>query len=151
LNYLLPVQIGAPDILNSFNKQLIKFKSIDENNNRFDSESDFFIFKFTPGITTYNYIGPYLSGLLEGDGHIILSKYIKGKMTYPYIAITFSNKHLPLINKLLELYGGRLRFKNKENAIVWTVNIHKELINLINLMNGYLRTPKLNKFNDLIL
>lgn len=147
MNYLLPVQIGAPDYLNSVYKQLIYFNSIDENNNKFDSDSDVFNIK----INTYNSIGPYLAGLLEGDGHIILFKDVKGKMTSPYIAITFSNKHLPLINKLLELYGGRLRFKNKENAIVWIVNIHKELVKLIHLMNGYLRTPKLNKFNDLIL
>ena len=48
------------------------------------------------------------------------------------------------------MFGGRLRFKNKENAIVWIVNTHKELINLISVINGYLRTPKINKFNDLI-
>ena len=49
------------------------------------------------------------------------------------------------------MFGGRLRFKNKENAIVWTVSTHKNLINLITVMNGYLRTPKIIKFNDLIL
>lgn len=67
-------------------------------------------------------IGSYLAGLFEGEGHIVLSKSItensKVKNTSPYIAITFVNKDLPLINKLLEKFGGRLRFKNKENAIV---------------------------------
>ncbi len=67
-------------------------------------------------------IGSYLAGLFEGDGHIVLSKSItvdsKLKNTSPYIAITFVNKDLPLINKLLEIFGGRLRFKNKENTIV---------------------------------
>jgi hypothetical protein len=67
-------------------------------------------------------IGSYLAGLFEGDGHIVLSKSItedsKVLNTSPYIAITFVNKDLPLINKLLEKFGGRLRFKNKENAIV---------------------------------
>jgi hypothetical protein len=97
---------------------------------------------------------PYLAGLFEGDGHIILSKSIrinsKVKNTSPSIAITFVNKDLPLINKLLEKFGGRLRFKNKENAIVWIINSHKELVTMINLLNGYLRTPKIIKFNKLI-
>jgi hypothetical protein len=112
-------------------------KSINKNNN-YKSES----------------IGPYLAGLFEGDGHIVLSKSIrensKVKNTSPSIAITFVNKDLPLINKFLEKFGGRLRFKNKENAIVWIINSHKELVNMINLLNGYLRTPKIIKFNELI-
>jgi hypothetical protein len=99
-------------------------------------------------------IGPYLAGLFEGDGHIVLSKSIredsKVKNTSPSIAITFFNKDLPLINKLLEKFGGRLRFKNKENAIVWIISSHKDLVNMINLLNGYLRTPKIIKFNELI-
>jgi len=99
-------------------------------------------------------IGPYLAGLFEGDGHIVLSKSIieesKVKNTSPSIAITFVNKDLPLINKLLEKFGGRLRFKDKENAIVWIIGSHKELVNMINLLNGYLRTPKILKFNELI-
>ena len=48
------------------------------------------------------------------------------------------------------MFGGRLRFKNKENAIVWIVSTHKELVNLVTVINGYLRTPKIIKFNDLI-
>jgi hypothetical protein len=98
--------------------------------------------------------GPYLAGLFEGDGHIVLSKSIivdsKVKNTSPSIAITFVNKDLPLINKLLDKFGGRLRFKDKENAIVWIIGSQKELINMINLLNGYLRTPKIIKFNELI-
>jgi hypothetical protein len=97
-------------------------------------------------------IGPYLAGLFEGDGHIILSKFskedLKIKNTSPSIAITFVNKDLPIINKLLEIYGGRLRFK--ENAIVWIISTHKELVTMINLLNGNLRTPKIIKFNALI-
>jgi hypothetical protein len=149
-NYLLPVQCGAPDYFNYLNKRIIFFYSIDKIYNKIDSYSDSSDIK----VNTYNFnsIASYLTGLFEGDGHIILSKFnnLTGKISNPYIAITFVNKDLPLIKKLLELYGGRLRFKNKENAIVWTVNTHKELINIINLMNGYLRTPKIIKFNELI-
>jgi hypothetical protein len=140
-NYLLPVQVGAPDYFFKLNKQMISFYSSITSN--IDSNVKY---------TSSQSIGPYLAGLIEGDGHIVLSKVIdsKGKISYPYIAITFVNKDLPLINKLVEMFGGRLRFKNKENAIVWTVNTHKELINLISIINGYLRTPKIIKFNDLI-
>lgn len=74
----------------------------------------------------------------------------KVKNTSPSISITFVNKDLPLVNKLIEKFGGRIRFKNKENAIVWINNSHKDLINMINLLNGYLRTPKIIKFNELI-
>ena len=100
-------------------------------------------------ITTSQSIGSYLAGLFEGDGHLYLPKVndLTGKMTYPYLAITFVNKDLPLITKFKELYGGRLRIKTKENAIVWTISTHKELINFINLINGYLRTPKIKNFN----
>jgi len=99
-----------------------------------------------------NYLNSYLAGFFEATGHIILSKKINGsnKISYPYIAITFVNKDLPLINKLIELFGGRLRFQNKENAIVWIVNTHKELVSLINLMNGHLRSPKICDFNRII-
>ena len=140
-NYMLPVLIGAPDYFLNLNKQMISFYSTITSN--IDSNVKY---------TSSQSIGPYLAGLIEGDGHIVLSKVInsKGKISYPYIAITFVNKDLPLINKLVEMFGGRLRFKNKENAIVWTVNTHKELINLISIINGYLRTPKIIKFNDLI-
>lgn len=142
LNYFLPVHIGAPDYFYKLNKQMISFYSIFTSN--LDSKVKNTI---SPSI------GSYLAGLFEGDGHIILSKVLnsKGKINYPYIAITFVNKDLPLINKIVEMFGGRLRFKNKENAIVWTVNKHKELINLISIMNGFLRTPKIIKFNDLIM
>jgi hypothetical protein len=136
LNYLVPVQIGAPDYLKFFMNQMIRSYSIEAKINKFNFSS--------------NLSHSYLAGLFEGDGHIILSNFKNGKISYPYIAITFLNKDLPLINKLVQMFGGRLRFKNKENAIVWIVNTHKELVNLVTIMNGCLRTPKIIKFNDLI-
>ena len=151
MNYFLPVHIGAPDYFNYLNKLSDYFNSIDNKNYNNDSSLELATIKNST--SNFHHIGPYIAGLFEGDGHIILSKVInsKGKISYPYIAITFFNKDLPLVNKFIELFGGRFRIKIKENAIVWIINTHKELVNLINLMNGSLRTPKITQFNDLIL
>ena len=175
MNYLLPVQVGAPDYLNYLIKDKLTwfyFMIINKFNLYFYRSntkvsthlpclkleayglklSGAALF-FSTKVNTSQSIGSYLAGLFEGDGHVSLPKVanLTGKITYPYLAITFVNKDLPLVNQLKELYGGRLRFKTEENAIVWIIGTHKELIVLINLMNGYLRTPKINKFNDLIL
>ena len=146
-NYFLPIHCGAPDYYKNLNIFFKNFYSISKINN--NGESD--LLYNNPNPNENKTLGPYIAGLFEGDGHIILSKAnSSGKINYPYIAITFNNKDLPLINKLIELYGGRIRFKNKENAIVWIISKNKELFNIINLINGYLKTPKLIKFNDLI-
>jgi len=173
-NYLVPVQVGAPDYIQILNKlkRLCYFNSIDLNYTWNNTDFSSFCFlkennelRVLPfkeqqvereelsklNVNCSKFMGPYLAGLFEGDGHLILSKVSsKGKRSSPYLSITFVNKDLPLIQKLTELLGGRLRFKNKENAIVWIIGTHKELVNLINLMNGCLRTPKLTQFNDLI-
>jgi hypothetical protein len=106
---------------------LIKFTSLSNNLFPFSTKK---VTHIGPDVPKFNYDntnhnkpdGAYLAGLFEGDGHIGLSKPIQNglkiKNSSPYIAITFVNKDLPLINKLLELFGGRLRFKYKENAIV---------------------------------
>ena len=39
-NYLLPVQVGAPDYLSLLNKQMTCFYSIDTNNNKLNLSSD---------------------------------------------------------------------------------------------------------------
>jgi hypothetical protein len=169
-NYLVPVMIGAPDHFNYLNNLgpllLSTFPIKILTNKNYTLSDSLLLFLQESGQSAENLpknnnsnkpesIGPYLTGLFEGDGHIILSKSIiensKVKNTSPSIAITFVNKDLPLINKLLEIFGGRLRFKDKENAIVWIIGTQKELLNMINLLNGYLRTPKILKFNELII
>ena len=124
MNYFLPVQMGAPDYLKNLNKIITLFSIYQRKNN-----SDLYNYKFnsitSPKAMLLSYnkrkaynIGPYLAGIIEGDGHITLPKNTESKMSYPNIAITFANKNLPLVNKLVELFGGRIRFKVKENAIV---------------------------------
>lgn len=153
-NYLLPVHVGAPDykkilylnifLFNSIINIFFKFTNVSKNNKNLSSNLSY------DSNTFLKSKGSYLAGLLEGDGHIGLPKVVNGKTVYPYIAITFLNKDLPLLNKLVDIFGGRIRFKNKENTIVWIISNHNDLIKFINIINGYLRTPKIIRFNEII-
>lgn len=49
------------------------------------------------------------------------------------------------------ILGGSIRHKVEEHAYVLTITSQAGLIKLINLISGHLRTPKLAKFNALIL
>lgn len=153
-NYFLPIQVGAPDYLfNHSNKLLISLICSAYTVNK----NPFYLDISNPSINEDNNnpnlqsLGPYLGGLFEGDGHVNIPKrYATGKLSYPYLSITFVDKDLPLVKILIELFGGRLRLKTSEHAIVWTIGKHKELIKFIGLLNGHLRTPKLGQFNALI-
>ena len=129
MNYFLPIHCGAPDYKKSF--------LFSHNPFYWGIEKRLRLRRQFNSSTTNSNLGQYLAGLFEGDGHVSLPKVanLTGKITYPYLAITFVNKDLPLVNQLKELYGGRLRFKTEENAIVWIIGTHKELIVLIDLKN----------------
>jgi len=96
----------------------------------------------------------YLTGLIEGDGTIVVPKTLKsfkGKINYPSIQIIFHLKDLPLaliIQK--ELGFGSISKKKGVNAYVFTVNNYEGLLYIIHLLNGNMRTPKINSLYNLI-
>jgi LAGLIDADG endonuclease len=93
----------------------------------------------------------YLAGLFEGDGHIWISKNLTKKKHNPRFCITFSLKNEPLAKKLLDILEyGHLAYKPKDNACVLTVSPVKGLKRVVSLLNGQLRTPKINQLYLLI-
>lgn len=158
MNYLLPVQIGAPDMANN-NKSFIKFNI--DNSNFYSYKSD--DIKNSDPITIHNNniniiklieLAPYFCGLFEGDGHIwtpLKTHGPSGKKYSPRFNITFVMKDLPLANYFSALLGGvQIRIKTNENACVLTVNSLSKIIILVNILNGLFRTPKILQFNALI-
>jgi len=127
--------IGAPDMAKL---NLVKiFNSLNKTSNCLNNDS--------------NNLSSYFAGLFEGDGHIWIPSSNLTKKHNPRFHITFHLKDLPLANKLLEIIEfGFIRFKPKENACVLTVSSVKGLKFIINLINGNLRTPKINQVNLLI-
>jgi hypothetical protein len=96
------------------------------------------------------HLASYLAGLFEGDGHISISKP-GAKSNNLSLSITFHLKDLPLAEKLKEVTGfGWIRIKKEDNACVLTFHTIEGLIYIVSLMNFYLRTPKLKKFNELV-
>lgn len=129
-NYLLPVQIGAPDCIKKSVRRLSLLTS--------PLNSSF---------------GSYLAGLWEGDGHIwipVSTHAPSGKKYTPHFSISFADSEYPLVLKLKFLIGGTIRHKRDNHTYVLTVTSISGLITIIHLINGYLRTPKIAKFNNLI-
>jgi len=93
----------------------------------------------------------FLTGFFEANGHIWIPNLNATKKHNPRFCITFHLKDKPLADKLLETLGyGFIRIKLKENACVLTISPLKGLINVISLINGNMRTPKIHQLYSLI-
>jgi len=104
--------------------------------------------------SNYNNFGSYLTGLIEGDGAIIVPKTersLKGKLNYPCINLVFNLRDFPLgqlIQK--ELGTGSLSRMKGINAYLLQINSLEGILKLINLLNGNMRTSKINSLYNLI-
>jgi hypothetical protein len=96
----------------------------------------------------------YLAGLIEGDGTIIVPKSersSKGKLNYPSIQIVFHLKDLPLALLIQKNLGfGSISRKKNVNAYILSINNKEGILTLIQLLNGNMRTPKINSLYNLI-
>lgn len=74
------------------------------------------------------------------------------KKHFPFIRIAFHKKDLPLATKLSDKlgYGDIVEDKGAKNSILWTVNTENGLIDLIDRLNGNMRTPKIHRLYKLI-
>lgn len=96
----------------------------------------------------------YLAGLIEGDGTIIVPKSIrspKGVLNYASVQIVFHLKDLPLALIIQKVLGhGSLSRKKGVNAYILTINSYQGLVLIVSLINGNMRTPKIESLYRLI-
>lgn len=96
----------------------------------------------------------WLTGLIEGDGSIIIPSSLrdsKNRLLYPHIRIAFHKKDYELVNKIKNKlnYGNIIKIKTS-NTILYTISSKLEILDLINRLNGNMRTPKIHRLHLLI-
>jgi hypothetical protein len=100
-----------------------------------------------------DYLPYYLAGLLEGDGHFNTPKVFKtssGKSRCASIEVVFALKDRPLAELLKNIFGGNIYANSTQNLVRWMIRDLKSVTKIVNLINGKLRTPKINGFYNMI-
>ena len=96
--------------------------------------------------------GPYLAGLIEGDGSIAVhNKESKSQKYNPKILIVFNLADEPLASKLsLVTKTGEIYKKKDAGHVLWQIQSKKDVIKMINIINGFMRTPKIEALHRAI-
>jgi hypothetical protein len=97
-------------------------------------------------------IGPYLAGLIEGDGTIAIHKNGSNINKYnPKIIIVFKKADLPLANYLQNITKcGTVLIKPDRGYVLWQIQDIVSIFIIISIINGFMRTPKIEALNRAI-
>ena len=117
------------------------------------STSDFNLISRTQiRLSSNSYLAPYLAGLIEGDGHIAVHDKNTQKKEYrPKIIIAFNINDKPLAEKLsTELKVGKVIDRSSAGHVLLQILAKEEVLKIINIINGHMRTPKLEALHRAI-
>jgi len=96
-------------------------------------------------------LGYYLAGILEGDGTIIVPKSDNTNKTVPSIYISFHINDLEFAKFLISVLGyGTIQKEPTPKAFRLVIRNRKGILDIINLVNGKFRTPKISALHLLI-
>lgn len=90
-------------------------------------------------------IGPYLAGLIEGDGTFAIRdpESKKPSQYNPHIIVVFKRADLELAQFLCSRTGcGKVNEYKDRNYVLWQINKHVDVYIIVSIINGYIRTPK---------
>lgn len=94
----------------------------------------------------------WLAGIIEGDGSIVTPEVrvaVNGKKRYPHIQVAFNKKDMELVKKIVGIVGGGSIDLDK-NTVRLTWRTKEDLKNVIERINGRMRTPKILRLHKLI-
>ena len=97
-------------------------------------------------------MGGYLAGLIEGDGTIAVHDKNSTATKYrPMIIIVFKKADLPLAEYLQKLTNcGVVQIKPDRGYVLWQISDIVGVYTIVNIINGYMRTPKIEALNRTI-
>lgn len=99
-------------------------------------------------------LGPYLAGLIEGDGTFAIknNNNASGFKNYnPKIIIVFKKSDLPLAEFLNQITKcGKVSIKSDRGYVLWEIQDIFGVYYIAKLINGYMRTPKIEALHRLI-
>lgn len=134
---VMPAMIGGFGKIKKLNYNVINYKQLTTVNTE-QKASDF--------------IGPYLAGLIEADGSIAVhDEKSEGKKYRPMIIVVFSLADKPLADKLASITkAGKVYHRLNAGYILWQIQKKEDVIKIIGLINGYMRTPKVEALHRAI-
>jgi hypothetical protein len=96
--------------------------------------------------------GSYLAGLIEGEGHIAVhNKNSKSKAFRPKILIVFNIHDKPLAEKLSTVLNvGKVISRSNAGHVLLQILAKQEVLKIIHLINGHMRTPKIEALHRAI-
>ena len=98
------------------------------------------------------FLGPYLAGLIEADGSIAVhDEKSEVKRYRPMIIIVFSLADKPLADRLAFITKvGKVYHKVNAGYVLWQIQKKEDVIKIIGIINGYMRTPKVEALHRAI-
>jgi hypothetical protein len=97
-------------------------------------------------------VAPYLAGLIEANGSIAVhDKNSKGQKYRPKILVVFSLADKPLAERLAFITQvGKVYHKADAGYLLWEIQKKEDVKKIMNLINGYMRTPKIEALHRAI-
>lgn len=95
-------------------------------------------------INRLRFYGPYLAGLIEGDGTFQIKDNPCTKSNYnPQIIIVFRIEDYPVAQYLCDFTKCGTIYKYKDrNYVLWRITTIKDVYIIASVINGFIRTPK---------
>lgn len=107
---------------------------------------------FLTSLPKDNRLGPYLAGLIEGDGSIyvpIKPRSPSGALNVGGFEICFDLRDYPLADYIRSIIGGYIQLRGQ--ACILHIRRVKSVLEVITLINGHMRTPKIEALHRLII